>query len=103
MSKYNELVTRLKSGQEVYCNSQTGIATVHDGSTGLLYSCHPNISDTGSIRGMKNLGYWGKKDRCVRSSGYIYNIDMLVVSDELSEVAYKHCNCDTCRERKGKM
>ena len=39
---------------------KNGIATIYDPSTGLIHSCHPNISTTGSIRGMKRLGYWGE-------------------------------------------
>lgn len=27
---------------------------------------HPSIHYTGSVRGMKKLGYWGKNDVCVR-------------------------------------
>ena len=27
---------------------------------------HPSIHYTGSVRGMKKLGYWGKNDICVR-------------------------------------
>lgn len=34
---------------------------------------HPSIHYTGSVRGMKKLGYWGKHDVCVR---YIYNISI---------------------------
>ena len=41
---------------------KNGIATIYDPSTGLIHSCHPNINVTGSIRGMKKLGYWGKND-----------------------------------------
>ncbi len=39
---------------------------------------HPNIHYTGSARGMKNLGYWGKNDYCVRSGNYIYNLSIWV-------------------------
>ena len=31
---------------------------------------------------MKNLGYWGKDDRTVRSHGFIYNIDTFVVDEK---------------------
>lgn len=33
---------------------------------------HPSIHYTGSVRGMKKLGYWGKHDVCVRCGQYIY-------------------------------
>ena len=35
---------------------------------------YPSIHHTGSVRGMKKLGFWGKYDRCVRCGQYIYNI-----------------------------
>lgn len=35
---------------------------------------HPSIHCTGSVRGMKKLGYWGKHDKCVRCGSYIYNL-----------------------------
>lgn len=37
---------------------------------------HPSIHYTGSVRGMKKLGYWGKHDVCVRCGQYIYNISI---------------------------
>lgn len=77
----------------LFRDTKTGIAWIENGKTGNGHSAHPNIDATGSIRGMKKLGYWGKKDRCVRSHGFIYNIDKLVVSDELDEIARKHCQC----------
>ena len=33
---------------------------------------HPSIHYTGSVRGMKKLGLWGKHDKCVRCGNYIY-------------------------------
>lgn len=39
---------------------------------------HPSIHYTGSVRGMKKLGYWGKHDRCVRCGQYIYNLSLFV-------------------------
>ena len=37
---------------------------------------HPSIHYTGSVRGMKKLGYWRKTDRCVRCGQYIYNLSI---------------------------
>lgn len=37
---------------------------------------HPSIHYTGSARGMKKLGYWGKNDECVRCGSYIYNLSI---------------------------
>jgi hypothetical protein len=42
---------------------------------------------------MKKLGYWGKTDRTVKAHGYIYNIDKLVVDDELDKIAQQYCRC----------
>lgn len=35
---------------------------------------YPNISTSGSIRGMKKLGYWSQHDRIVRCGNYYYNL-----------------------------
>jgi len=37
---------------------------------------HPSIDASGSVRGMKKLGYWGKDDVCVRCGSYIYNLSI---------------------------
>lgn len=39
---------------------------------------HPSIHYTGSVRGMKKLGYWGKNDVCVRCGAYIYNLSRYI-------------------------
>ncbi len=39
---------------------------------------HPSIHRTGSVRGMKKLGYWGKHDRCVQCGSYIYNLSITI-------------------------
>lgn len=41
-------------------------------------SRHPSIHHTGSIRGMKRLGFWGKHDHCVRCGQYIYNLSQII-------------------------
>lgn len=87
------LISDLGNYKKLYRDDRTGIAWVEDGSTGTGHSAHPNISATGSVRGMKNLGYWNKDDRTVRSHGWIYNIDHCVVTDELDEIARKNCQC----------
>ena len=42
------------------------------------YECdtHPSIHYTGSVRGMKASGLWGKNDECVRCGNYIYNLSI---------------------------
>lgn len=76
----------------LYRDTITGIAWVEDGSTGCGHSCHPNIDVTGNVRGMRRLG-WGKDERVVRSHGFKYNVDLVVVSDEYDEIARQNCLC----------
>ena len=40
-------------------DDRMGIAVIHNGRDGLNYTLHPSIDKTGSVRGMKKLGYWG--------------------------------------------
>ena len=58
----------------LYRDDKNGIAWIEDGSSGCGFSVHANIDASGSVIGMKKLGYWGKKDRTIRSHGFIYNI-----------------------------
>ncbi len=39
---------------------------------------HPSIHYTGSVRGIKRLGLWGKNDHCVRCGQYIYNLSIRI-------------------------
>ena len=88
-----KLVTEIAPYKNLYRDTKTGIAWVEDGSTGTLHSPHPNIDATGSVPGMKNLGYWRKDAHTIKSHGCIYNIDLCVVSDDLDAVAAKACQC----------
>ena len=36
---------------------------------------YASIDATGSVRGMKKLGFWGKHDVCIRCGKYIYNVN----------------------------
>lgn len=87
-----------------YCNlfidDKTGIAWIENGSTGMVHSVHPNIDDSGSVKGMKQQGYWNKDDKTVRSHGFIYNISKFVASDELDEIVADECQCEECRKRR---
>ena len=87
------LIMEIEPYVKLYRDTKTGIAWVEDGRTGSGHSAHPNISGTGSVRGMKDLGYWRKADRAVRSHGWIYNIDRSAVSDALDYLAMKNCRC----------
>ena len=98
MAKNKILIDTIRPHVKLYSDPKTGIAWVEDGTSGTGHSCHPNIDRTGSVRGMKSRGYWDKKDRTVRSHGWIYNIDKCVVSGDLDETARQHCNCGgACR------
>ncbi len=74
-------------------DSSTGIAFVTDGTTGISHSAHPNIAASGSPTGMVKLGYWAASDRTVKSHGWIYNIDLCVVHEELDRLAADNCQC----------
>nr|DAY05352.1 MAG TPA: hypothetical protein [Caudoviricetes sp.] len=41
-------------------------------------ACHPSIHCTGSVRGMKKLGYWGQHDHIVRCGQFIYNLSIRI-------------------------
>jgi hypothetical protein len=84
----------------IYRETTNGIAWVEDGSTGIGHSCHPNIDASGSVSGMKNLGYWDKNDVVLKSHGFKYNVSRFTVGDQLDEIAATYCECPVCRERK---
>lgn len=97
------LIKKLDQNASLYRDPKNGVAWVEDGNTGLGYSCHANIDETGSVDGMKARGYWGKADRTVRSHGFIYNIDTYVVNSEIpyEQIAADACMCAACKERRG--
>ena len=99
----NTYVRNVGPCAELHRDRKSGIAWIEDGSTGLGHSCHANIDATGSVRGMKALGYWGKEDRTVRSHGFIYNIDTFVVDEEdpYDALVAEECQCASCIERRG--
>lgn len=86
-------IKEIKPYIELHRCPRTGIAWVENGSTGTGHSAHPSICSTGSVKGMKNRGYWNKEDQAVKTSGYIYNISRSFVSDEYDEIARQHCQC----------
>ena len=98
MSK--RLIREVKPYAKLYRDDRTGIAWIEDGSTGCGHSVHANIDTSGSVRGMKQLGYWRKEDRVIRSHGFAYNIDTLVISDILDKIVAKECQCEACMERR---
>ncbi len=94
------VVRRLSEHRTLFRDTENGIAWIEDTSVGLGYSCHPNISDTGSVTGMRLRGYWGEKDRVVSSHGFIFNVDKVAIYGDLDQIAADACECVACRERK---
>jgi hypothetical protein len=97
-----QFIKEIEPSVRLYRDDRNGIAWIEDGRTGLGISVHPNIDISGSVAGMKNLGYWGKKDRTVRSHGWIYNIDSFVCNenDKLEMIVANECRCQGCIERR---
>jgi hypothetical protein len=87
------LIKEIEPHIELYRDPGTGIAWVENGKTGGGHSAHPNIDVTGSVSGMKKLGYWAEDAKTVRSHGAIYNISRCSVTDPLDEIARQHCQC----------
>ena len=89
----------------LYRDDKIGIAWIEDGRTGLGISVHANIGSSRSVSGMKSLGYWRKKDRTVRSHGWIYNIDSFVCDkdNKLEMIVVDECRCQGCIERMGRQ
>lgn len=88
-----QLIQQVRPHVALYRDEDTGLAWVEDGTSGVSHSPHPNIDASGSVAGMRDLGYWGRSDRAVNSHGFIFNIDCSVVSDELDELARAACRC----------
>jgi hypothetical protein len=71
----------------------TGIAAVIDGTTGTMHTAHPNIAASGSVRGMKDRGFWRRDARVTRAMGYSYNTSELVMSSQNDRLAALACRC----------
>jgi len=88
------LVQEIRTRVKLYRDPKTGIVWIEDTNTGTGLSAHPHIDASGSILGMKKLGYWGKKDRTVRSHGWIYNIDRMAGCESADEKLVRNmCEC----------
>ena len=98
-----QLIREINKYTKLYRDDKNGIAWIEDGSTGFWHSCHPNIAANGSVIGMKNMGYWGKKDRVVQSHGFKYNIDRFIIdrNDPLDVIVARECRCQACLNRTG--
>ena len=88
-----KLINSLSPHIHLFQDSKTGLAFIEDGSSNTI-SVHPSIHKTGSIRGMKKLGYWGKTDKVVRVGSYSYNISIEANNgSELEKIVASHCQC----------
>ena len=56
-----QFIRQIKEHINLYRNDKTGIAWIEDGITGLGISVHVSIDSSGSVSGMKTLGYWKRK------------------------------------------
>ncbi len=92
-------IKEIKPYIELHRDEKTGIAWVDNGSTGNEHSAHPSIDVTGSVRGMKKMGYWQEDDITVRCHGAIYNVSKMIISDEYDQIAKDHCRCIGCRRK----
>ena len=97
-----QFIREVKPYAKLYRDTVNGIAWIEDGSSGCGFSVHSNIDSTGSVRGMKDRGYWRRTDRTVRSHGFIYNIDSFVCNKEteFEVIVSKECRCQGCLERR---
>ena len=97
-----QFIREVKPCAKLYRDTSTGVAWIADGNSGLVYSIHSNISSTGSVRGMKQIGRWGKKDKTVRTNGYIYNLDTFICdkNNEFESILADECMCVRCIERR---
>lgn len=95
-----ELIREFDPYHKLYRDTKTGIAWVENTSDGIAHTCHPNISASGSARGMKTRKFWGEKDRTVRCRGFIYNIDLFVLDGDVwDQEAALACRCGgKCQE-----
>jgi len=89
-----EKLKEIKPYVGLFRNSETGIAFVHDGESGIYHSPHPKRAH-GWCR---PLGYEG---RAVSSEGFDYYIDIFSVGTEYDNIAADHCQCHACVERRG--
>lgn len=100
-----KLIRKIDEYATLYRDDKNGIAWIEDGNTGFGHSCHANIDASGSVMGMKNLGYWDKEDRVIQSHGFKYNIDTFVVDKEnqYDLIVANECMCQGCADRRARQ
>lgn len=52
-----QLIRKIEEHVNLYRDDKNGVAWIEDGRTSLKISVHANIDSSGSVSGMKNLGY----------------------------------------------
>ena len=77
-----EEIRKLDDTATLYRDNRTGIAFVRDSVRGCSWSVHPSISTSGSVNGMRKLGYWEKEDKVVRCHGAYINTSHVVLDNE---------------------
>lgn len=103
MPRSNKIfVKEIRPHVRMYKDASNGLVWIEDGTTGLGYSCHSNIDITGSIKGMKYHKFWGQKDRCIRSHGFIFNVDSLYGTGSFYDICKKECMCVGCTDRRSR-
>lgn len=93
-------VRNINENVVLYKDTSSGLAWIEDNELGMYRSCHPNIDASGSVKGMKRLGYWGKDDKTVRTNGFIYNISRFSPDDKYNDVLAIACECECCMIRR---
>jgi hypothetical protein len=91
MKTYNVEIKLTSEGLRLnnqLCKIHRGkVVTIENNSVGIGHSAHANIDASGSVKGMKSLGYWGKNDVTLKQGGFIYNLSTVVISDPLDALA----------------
>lgn len=100
-----QIIRKIDEYATLYRDDKNGISWIENGKTGLGHSCHANIGASGSVIGMKNLGYWDKEDRVVQSHGFKYNIDSFVIDkeDPYDVIVADECMCQGCLDRRARQ
>lgn len=104
INNMKQFIKEIDKYTKLYRDNKNGIAWIEDGKTGNIINVHSNIDSSGSVSGMKNLGYWRRSDRTVKSHGWIYNIDSFVCDEDnkLEMIVADECRCQGCLERRMK-
>jgi len=92
-------IKQLAEYVELHRDAKTGIAWINDGKTGCEESLHPSIDKSGSIKGMKKKGYWGKNDKIITCNNGHYNISKESQFSVYAKTLKKACKCSVCRDK----